>query len=209
MNPFSGCSIVSCGTLRPELTYLQDSGFLQPDLLTFTRPGLHEDSKELERQLRKRIERAKEQSDRIIVVYGDLCFMDNSHPDRTVDDILHEEGENIIRIDAHHCVDMLASEKERKEMAQGEKIWWMTPGWMLYRQQVFLDWDKGKAVETFPKHTGGARVLDGIDFFEKYSMEHPEELLDYSDWMGVPIDRQKISLDRFKGLLLDQADGRG
>jgi len=80
----------------------------------------------------------------------------------------------------------------------------MTPGWLIYRKFVFQDWDKGKAVENFPKHTGGAIVLDGINFFDHYSAEHPEELLEFSDWMGIPIESYKISLDRLKGLLLDQ-----
>jgi len=69
-------------------------------------------------------------------------------------------------------MDMIAGETEREQIAQelagGEKVWWMTPGWMEYRHQVFEGWDKGIANENFPKHTGGAVVLDGIGYVDKY-----------------------------------------
>ena len=36
--------------------------------------------------------------------------------------------------------------------------------------------------------------------------EHPEEFLDYADWMGIPLTPSPISLERFKGLLAEQAE---
>jgi len=80
----------------------------------------------------------------------------------------------------------------------------MTPGWILFREHVFKDWDIGLANENFPKHTGGAVVLDGIGFFDHYIEEHTEEILEYSDWMAIPIIPHEITLDRFKKKLLDQ-----
>jgi hypothetical protein len=107
-------------------------------------------------------------------------------------------------------MDMLASEAERdklaQEMAGGENVWWMTPGWIKYREDVFKGWDKGVANENFPRHTGGAIVLDGIGYMEQYMAEKPEEFLEYSDWMGIPIQSCPISLDRFKSLLTEQAE---
>ena len=84
---------------------------------------------------------------------------------------------------------------------QGEKIWWMTPGWVKFRHKVFEGWDKGIANENFPRHTGGARVLDGIGLCEEYLNERPEEILDYSDWMGIPLQGVAVTLDRLKTLL--------
>jgi len=52
-------------------------------------------------------------------------------------------------------------------------------------------------------HPDGAIVLDGISYFDRYVEEHPEELLEYSDWMGIPIQGRSIKLDRFKSLLVD------
>ena len=81
----------------------------------------------------------------------------------------------------------------------------MTPGWIKFRHDVFNGWDRGLANENFPRHTGGAIVLDGIGYMDRYMAEQPEELLDYSDWMGIPIQPYPITLDRLKELLLEQA----
>ena len=101
-------------------------------------------------------------------------------------------------------MDMLASESQREEISGGQKVWWLTPGWIIYRNRVFQDWDKGKANENFPQHTGGAILLDGTGFWDKYSEEQPENILEFSDWMRIEIRPHKITLDRFKNLLLEQ-----
>ena len=124
--------------------------------------------------------------------------------------IIEEQGSSVARIQATHCMDMLASEAERDqiaaEVAGGEPVWWMTPGWIKFRKEVFKGWDTGIANENFPKHTGGAVVLDGIGYVDDYMEQQPEAFLEYSDWMGIPIVPYPGNLDRFKQLLLDQAE---
>ena len=208
---FSDIAIVSCGTLSLELNYLKKTGFLDSHLLFYTTPGLHEDIHELESQLIQRIIKAKEKVDKIIVVYGGkFCYVNADEPTRTMQTIIEEQGFEVTRIQATHCMDVLASKAERQKIAEevagGEKVWWMTPGWVKFRHQVFKGWDRGLANENFPRHTGGAIVLDGIGFVDKYMAEKPEEFLEYSDWMGIPIQPYPISLDRFKSLLLGVAN---
>jgi hypothetical protein len=41
---------------------------------------------------------------------------------------------------------------------------------------------------------------------EKFIAEKPEEFLEYSDWMGIPIQPYPISLDRVKSLLSEAAN---
>jgi hypothetical protein len=207
---FSDIAIVSCGTLSMELSHLKEIGFLDARQISYTTPGLHEDPRDLERQLLQRVEKAKDKAKKVIVVYGGkFCYVNADQPTRTMKTIIDELGPEVGRIQASHCVDMLASEAERErialEMAGGEKVWWMTPGWIKFRQYVFKDWDQGLANENFPRHTGGAIVLDGIDYVDRYMGEHPEDFLEYSDWMGIPIQPYSITLDRLKSLLLDQA----
>ena len=207
---FSDIAVVSCGTLSLELDHLKKEGFLDTEHLFLTTPGLHEDVRELERQLIDRINRAKEKAAKVLVVYGGkFCYVNADEPLRTMRTIIQEQGSGVERIDATHCMDMIASEEEREriaqEMAGGEKVWWMTPGWIKFRHKVFKGWDKGLANENFPRHTGGAIVLDGIGYVDKYMNEKPEEFLDYSDWMGIPIQGYPVTLDRFKSLLSDQA----
>ena len=207
---FSDIALVSCGTLTMELSHLRESGFLDVRHIFFTAPGLHESPRELERQLVQRIEKAKDMAEKVLIVYGGkFCYVNADQPTRTMKSIIEEQGPMVGRIQASHCVDMLASEEEREsiaqELADGEKVWWMTPGWIKFREYVFKGWDKGLANENFPRHTGGAIVLDGIGYVDRYMAEHPEEFLEYSDWMGIPIQPYTISLERFKSLLLAQA----
>ena len=205
---FSESAIVSCGTLSLELNFLKQEGFLDTDYLYFTTPGLHEDIQELERQLLQRIQAAKEKAPSVLVVYGGkFCYVNADHPTRTMQKIIDAQGPHVARIQATHCMDMIASEADREAIARevggGEKVWWMTPGWIEFRHKVFKGWDKGLANENFPRHTGGAIVLDGIGYMDQYMAEEPEKFLEYSDWMGIPIIPYRIDLARFKSLLTD------
>ena len=207
---FADIAIVSCGTLNLELSHMKKEGFLDAKKIYYTKPGLHQDCHELERQLIQRINMAKEKADKVIVVYGGkFCYVNVDEPTRIMQKIIEEQGPGVGRVQATHCMDMIASEAEREQIAQefvgGEKVWWMTPGWIEYRHQVFEGWDQGIANENFPKHTGGAIVLDGIGYVDQYMAERPEEFLEYSDWMQIPIQGYTVTLDRFKSLLSEQA----
>ena len=202
---FKDYVVVACGTLAPELNYLRKKGFLDTKEIVYTTPGRHEVLKELESQLIQKINTAKHHSKKIIIVYGGkFCYVNLDNPYSTIDTIIAEQavGIPISRINATHCMDMLASESQREEISGGQKVWWLTPGWIIYRNHVFQDWDKGKANENFPQHTGGAILLDGIDFWDKYCQEHPEKVLEFSDWMGIEIRPYKITLDRLKNLFV-------
>jgi len=199
---FKGYAIVSCGTLRRELNYLRDTGFLDADKILYTAPGLHEKQTELEEQLVRQLINAKKYSKKIIVVYGERCYLDPDNPFRDVDQIIREHGAGISRIQARSCIDMLASAEERKRISGGKKIYWLTAGWLEHWKQIFKEWDAAKANETFPYHDK-AILLDAVDIFDEYSQSSPEEILEFSDWMKLEIEPYKISLDRLKNLLLD------
>ena len=207
---FADIGVVSCGTLSLELNFLRKEGFLDTEHLYFTTPGLHEDIHELERQLIEKVRSAKENAGKVLVVYGGkFCYVNADNPTRTMRTIVAELGPRVDRIQATHCMDMIASEAERQvisqEIAGGEKVWWMVPGWIKFRHKVFKGWDKGLANENFPRHIGGAVVLDGIGYMDTYMAEKPEAFLEYSDWMGIPITPYPVTLDRFKSLLSEAA----
>jgi hypothetical protein len=203
---FQDYAIVACGTLNMELKYLRNSGFLNARKILYTKPGRHEVPRELESQLIRQIGTAKKYASKIIVVYGGkFCYVNADDPYRKIDTIIQEQlepGVKISRIKATHCVDMLASGAEREKIGQDEDIYWLTPGWMEYRHYVYQDWDKGLANENFPKHTGGAIMLDAIGYYDKVMESEPEKILEFSDWMGIPIEPHRITLNRLRNLLL-------
>ncbi len=207
---FADISIVSCGTMSLELNYLKNEGLLDTPQILYTTPGLHQDIPEMERQLVRQINKAREKTEKVVVVYGGkFCYVNVDEPTRLMQTLIQEQGDSVVRIEATHCMDMIAGEDERnqiaQEMAGGEPVWWMTPGWIKFRKEVFRGWDKGLANENFPRHTGGAIVLDGVGYLDHYMEEKPEAFLEYSDWMGIPIIPYPLSLDRFRALLHDAA----
>ena len=56
----------------------------------------------------------------------------------------------------------------------------------------------------FPKHTGGAIILDAIGYYDRVMENDPEKILEFSDWMGIPIEPHRIILNRLNALLLDE-----
>lgn len=52
-------------------------------------------------------------------------------------------------------------------------------------------------------------MLDAVGFCERYREENTEDLLEFSDWAGIPIVGRDVPLDRIKAVLvaaLDPAD---
>ena len=93
---FDDIVIVSCGTLSLELNYLKKNGFLNARHIFFNTPGLHERPSELERQLIYRIQKAKEISEKVLVVYGGkFCYVNGQDPTRTMKKIIEEQGKGV------------------------------------------------------------------------------------------------------------------
>jgi len=143
---FSNMAIVSCGTMQMELEALKKEGFLDTDHLFFTPPGLHQDVVKLEERLIATIDKARKKADNIIVVYGGkFCYVNADNPTRNMQEIIEGQGPGVVRINATHCMDMIADASALKrigeELAGGEPVWWMTPGWVKFKHQVFKGWD--------------------------------------------------------------------
>ncbi len=200
--------IVACGTLAMELNQLKETGFLDAQAIRYTKPGGHQVPLDLEKDLITQINAGKKMAKNIIVVYGGtFCYVNPENPQRSLDTIiqeLSEPGFHISRIKATHCIDMVLSEEERDRLSGGKDIYWLTPGWMKYRELVYRGWDKAVANQNFPRHAGGATMLDATGYYDKMAQIDPEKLLEFSDWMGIPMVPRAVSLDRIQKLLLDE-----
>ena len=200
MSGFTGTSIVACGTVRREVRKLAADGVLDADRLLFTTPGLHEWQRELEKQLLRQLDKARAVSERVLVVYGERCYLSPVDPSRNLDTLLREQGAEYRRIRAKHCVDMLADEARREEIAAGGKIYWLTPGWLEHWDHIFKDWDAGKANEMFPAYDK-AVVLDALGYYDDLCASDPEKILRIADWMKIPLESHPVGLERLAELL--------
>lgn len=208
-NTFEDRCIISCGMLHPEITYLAESGFLNPRRLFFTPPGLHALPDRLEEHLLKRLDQAREEcpDQRIIVVYGKKCYVSVDEPLKRVDSILKAAGQGIIRVEGEYGYDMLAGYEDRQRISEGrqDKILWFTPGWLRSWKavyQAYFGWDDADANANFPGFYDRIIVLDALGLAEEYMIRHAEEILELFDWTGLEVEFHPITLNRFKGLLV-------
>jgi hypothetical protein len=207
---FKDRCVISCGMLHPEINHLVKTGFLNPCRILFTPPGLHALPDKLEEHLLKRLAQAREScpDHRIIVVYGKKCYVNTDEPLKRVDSILQAVGQGIVRVQGDYGYDMLAGLEDRQRISGGrqDKTLWFTPGWLkswktIY--QKYFGWDEADANANFPGFYDRVIVLDGLGLAEEYMIQHAEEILELFDWTGLEVEFHPITLDRFKGLLVD------
>ncbi|MFP3903514.1 MAG: DUF1638 domain-containing protein [Armatimonadota bacterium] len=87
-----------------------------------------------------RSHRARQYSDRVIVVYGDKCYINMAtSPLQLVDDLIQNHETEAHRIKADNCVDMICSRQERDRIRGDNKVYWLTPGWLKYWKIIFED----------------------------------------------------------------------
>ena len=194
-------TIVSCGSFREDLETLQEEGLLEGVEVVYTEPCLKERPRKLEELLKERIAEAEGSADRILVIYGDGCFIDTSDFSRSIDGLIADTGCDYDRIREHSCIEMMLSEEDKEELSGGMKVYWMMPAWVEHKDEVFEEWDLGKRNQTFPQNDM-AVVVDSRGFYEGLLEREPEKILEFSDWMGIPLDARPITLDRFRELLL-------
>ena len=207
---FNDRCLVCCGMLYPEVSYLRDTGFMKPRRIFFTPPGLHAVPERLEENLLKKLAQAREwcSDPEIIVVYGKKCHVSTDEPLKRVDTILQEAGQGLIRVQGDYGYDMLAGIEERQRISGGrqDKILWFTPGWLRSWKAIYkryFNWDAADANANFPGYYDKIIVLDGLDLEEKYMTQHAEDILELFDWTGLEVEFTPITLDRFKGLLIE------
>ena len=178
---------------------LADTGFLDSGRMFFTAPGLHEWPKQLEKQLVRQARRARALSERVVVVYGEKCYLDFDAGVDT-DALLAGLGGEYTRVRATNCVDMLADAETRDRIAGDAKVYWLTPGWLEHWDYIFKDWDAGKANEMFPGYDK-AIVLDPLGYFDQLCADDPERILEIADWMKIPLEAHPVGLERLGRLL--------
>jgi len=164
----------------------------------------------LETYLLKRLAQVREwcPDHKIIVVYGKKCYVNVDEPLRRVDSILQAAGQGIVRVQGDYGYDMLADFEDRQRISGGRenKILWFTPGWLRSWKvvyQKYFGWDEADANANFPGFYDKIIILDALDVAKEYMTQHAEEILELFDWTGLVVEFNPVTLDRFKGLLMD------
>ena len=44
-------------------------------------------------------------------------------------------------------------------------------------------------------------MLDAVGYYDQIAQNEPEKILDFSDWMGIPLEPYAITLEHLAGLL--------
>jgi hypothetical protein len=196
--------------LQPEIAYLVKNRFLNPSRLFFTPPGLHAVPHRLEEHLLRRLSQARQwcPDDKIVVLYGRKCYVNPDNPARRVHSILREAGQGIASVQADYGYDMLAGVEDRRRISGGreDRVLWFTIGWLRNWQTIYkryFGWDKADANANFPGFYDKIIVLDSLGLAEEHITERAEQILTLFDWTGLEVTFEPITLDRFKGLLMD------
>jgi hypothetical protein len=206
--------LVACAILQPELSHLQEEGFLDAKKIFYIPAGLHIKTERLEERLTAQLRKALEvcPPEKIIVVQGAKCFVSADDPYRRIDDIIGEQAAGIKRVQAAYGYDMLAGREDRDAIAAGGdegRVLWFTPGWLRNWKTIYqryVGWDRADANANFPGYYDEIVVLDGLGVAETYQTERVDEILELFDWTGLQVRCQPISLERLKGLLLEALD---
>ncbi len=197
---FENTVVVTCNALKGEMEKLKEEGFLNTADILFVSAGSHEKSSKMEEELPERLKEASARGEKIIVALGTKCYFNFNEPEKNIDSLIREHSERAVRLDVEDCFDMLADKETRRGAEKSRKVYWLTPGWMEKKDEIFGDWDRGKANETFPMNDT-ALLLDSLDYFNYLSLEDPEALLGFSDWMQIGIEPYPVTLERLSSLL--------
>lgn len=184
-----GTTWVSCGVLRAELEELHRQGKIR-GTLCFIDSLLHMNPEELEKVIESELIRLEQETDRLVLVYGDCCG-------RMLDLVRQFR---VGRVDAINCAQMLLGRARYRE---------------LMRQQSFLllsEWVSrwkhamGSALGLSPEM---ARDLMRDTRSELVYLETGLSTVSVADleacanYAGLPLRIESVSLDNFLALLLE------
>ncbi len=200
MSLHSKVCLVSCSVLREELEQLVKKGDLDAEIV-FVSKFFHIDYAELEKNLRKVLEKTQKRfNGKIVLVYGDLCL----GQDDEMKKLSKEYG--IEKIDAVNCIDCQLGGKGKSLEADPEhNLMFMGPGMIGFfkhaKEQMLRE---GVDDATFAKMFSGIKgavILDTCDSAEKCK----EELEKSGIGLRV-LETRKVGLENVKRVVLDAID---
>lgn len=179
-------ALISCGILRDEVeAALREEGLRVPVFYLAPAPCINPEA--LEKQLTKALERAMEVAQEAIVLIG-LC-----HPD--IDRIIARFPAR--RLPVNDCFDAILGYR-RKELDREARTFYTSPSWLRHWRRALvgrLGWDTVDAHQNF----GLYERIVLLDAGMQSLMD--EEVLEFFDFTGVPIEIVRVDLTPLRKLL--------
>jgi hypothetical protein len=176
-------NILACGIFRPELEKILPEIKRELDeediKVTFLSPALHIDTNKMEDEIKKNLELTKPQ--KTLLLYGSMCHTNLSSIIKNY---------NTVNPHEKNCVELILSAERKGEIDKSGTIFYLTCGWLRYWREIFQN-----GME--------ALICDKIVALDSDSdMISDEDMLEFFDYIQVPIEIEKISLDHFKETVL-------
>jgi hypothetical protein len=153
--------------------------------VTFLSPGLHIECGKMEREILQNldsIKREKTKGEKILLLYGAMC---------------HEKLMTIAE-DNHaalpsvkNCIEMILSPEKKKALDESGNIFYLTSGWLRYWREIVQERSAAASCDKII-------VLDAGD-----GLISEEELLEFFDFMQIPVESVAVTLDYFRETLRD------
>jgi hypothetical protein len=176
-------NILACGIFKPELEKILPD--IERELnknikVTFLSPGLHIDYNKMECELKKELELTKKQ--KTLLLYGSMCHI-------KLPEII--KNYNIINPNEKNCIELILSAERKKEIDKSGNVFYLTCGWLRYWREIFQ-----QGLE--------AIICDKIVLLDTESdLISDEEMLEFFDYIHIPIEIEKITLEHFKKTLIN------
>lgn len=179
-------NIISCGIFKKEVEVILKELGLKNDV-NFLDPGLHVNFNRLEEGVRGEIQR-QEKALPTIVIIGQAC-----HPDMS--SIL--DAEKAIGISTANCFEALLGD-EKKKLDAETNTYYITSGWFENWHKIFKQ-DMGWTEVDARMNLG---FYDRILLLDTGLCEITDEkLIEFFDFVQVPIEVKKVTLDHLKSLV--------
>jgi hypothetical protein len=179
-----GLKIIACGIFRPELNKIIPA--LRRELndrdieVTFLPPGLHNNCNKMETEIVENLEADK--NGKPLLLYGCMCHTELESIAKNYDAVL-PAGKN--------CIEIILSPRKKAEIDMSGNVFYLTAGWVRQWRDIFQD-------------GAGITACDKIVMLDDGCVEiSDEELLDFFDYIQIPIEIMKVSLNYFKENLIN------
>ena len=146
--------------------------------VTFLSPGLHINCNKMETEITENLALKKEQ--KIVLLYGNMCHTKLISIAKDYNAVIPAE---------RNCIEMILSPEKKKEIDQYGNVFYVTTGWVQHWREIFQD---RTAIAACDKIV----VLDTVD-----ELISDEELLDFFDYIQIPIEMMKTPLHYFEDTL--------